>query len=119
MPYAPKHPCGYPGCTDLVEAGNGRCERHRVQERQDLDRRRGSAAARGYGSKWRAARKEFLRQNPLCAKCCALGILRAATVVDHVIPHKGDSKLFWLQSNWQPLCKRCHDRKTVLDGRWN
>ena len=33
----------------------------------------------------------------------------AATVVDHIIPHKGDSDLFWDESNWQSLCKRCHD----------
>lgn len=33
----------------------------------------------------------------------------AATVVDHVIPHKGDLGLFWDLTNWQPLCKLCHD----------
>jgi 5-methylcytosine-specific restriction enzyme A len=118
MPYAPRHPCGHPGCAALIEAGNGRCAMHRIQERQELDRRRGSSTARGYGSTWRTARKEFLRQNPLCIKCYSLGILKTATVVDHIIPHKGDSRLFWDQSNWQVLCKRCHDKKTVLDGRW-
>jgi len=35
-----------------------------------------------------------------------------ATVVDHVIPHRGDEALFWDRSNWRPLCKRCHDQKT-------
>ena len=34
------------------------------------------------------------------------------TVVDHIVPHRGDQKLFWDKSNWQPLCKACHDRKT-------
>jgi|WetSurSiteA1Bulk_404760.scaffolds.fasta_scaffold03041_4 5-methylcytosine-specific restriction enzyme A len=118
MPYAPKHPCGYPGCAALIEAGNSRCEKHRIQERRELDRQRGSATARGYGSKWRKASKEFLSQHPLCTKCYAMGILRSATVVDHVVPHKGDFKLFWDRTNWQPLCKRCHDKKTVMDGRW-
>lgn len=33
----------------------------------------------------------------------------AATVVDHITPHKGDSALFWDKANWQSLCKRCHD----------
>ncbi|WP_456297628.1 HNH endonuclease signature motif containing protein [Kineothrix alysoides] len=37
-----------------------------------------------------------------------------ATVVDHVIPHRGDPILFWDKRNWQPLCKTCHDKKT-----WN
>ena len=35
-----------------------------------------------------------------------------ATVVDHIVPHRGDKKLFWDQSNWQPLCKEHHDKKT-------
>jgi 5-methylcytosine-specific restriction protein A len=45
--------------------------------------------------------------------------LTAATVVDHILAHKGDAGLFWKQSNWQALCRRCHNRKTaVSDGRW-
>ena len=35
-----------------------------------------------------------------------------ATVVDHVVPHRGDEQLFWDRSNWRALCKRCHDQKT-------
>ena len=33
-------------------------------------------------------------------------------VIDHIIPHRGDPILFWDRSNWQPLCKDCHDHKT-------
>ncbi|WP_295219971.1 HNH endonuclease signature motif containing protein, partial [Ruminococcus sp.] len=36
----------------------------------------------------------------------------AATVVDHIIPHRGDPHLMWDESNWQALCKSCHDWKT-------
>ena len=118
MPYAPKHPCNYPGCAVLVDAGNSKCEKHRIQERRELDSLRDSSAARGYGFRWRVARKAFLGQNPLCVKCYTAGILRAATVIDHIIPHKGEMELFWDKSNWQALCKRCHDQKTVSDGRW-
>jgi 5-methylcytosine-specific restriction protein A len=44
----------------------------------------------------------------------------AATVVDHVIPHKGDKALFWDESNWQPMCAPCHSSKTVKEdmGKW-
>ncbi|TIX74642.1 MAG: HNH endonuclease, partial [Mesorhizobium sp.] len=31
-----------------------------------------------------------------------------ANVVDHVKPHRGDMRLFWSRSNWQPLCTPCH-----------
>jgi len=116
-PFAPKHPCGYPGCTTLTDSA--RCDRHRKQEQREYDMRRGTPAARGYGYKWRIASKAFLAQNPLCRECLKKGRLVAATEVDHVIPHKGDLALFWNRDNWQSLCRRCHSRKTALtDGRW-
>lgn len=73
---------------------------------------RETAAERGYDSKWRDARSRFLRKHPLCAGCMKAGKLMPATVVDHIIPHRGDQVLFWNKENWQPLCKDCHDRKT-------
>ena len=73
---------------------------------------RGGAEARGYDSRWRKARAAFLQRNPLCNECMKHGRLTPATVVDHVIPHRGDQKLFWDEDNWQALCKSCHDRKT-------
>jgi len=38
-----------------------------------------------------------------------------ATVVDHVIPHRGNQDIFWDQSNWQAMSKPCHDSKTALE----
>lgn len=34
---------------------------------------------------------------------------RRHLVVDHVIAHKGDQRLFWDRSNWQVLCPDDHD----------
>ena len=73
---------------------------------------RGNAAARGYDAKWREARKLFLQRNPLCQNCLKNGKVTPATVVDHIVPHRGDPILFWDQENWQALCKSCHDSKT-------
>ena len=70
------------------------------------------AGRRGYGSRWQRESKAFLQTHPLCVRCFARGKYVKATVVDHIVPHRGDQKLFWDRSNWQPLCKRCHDRKT-------
>lgn len=53
-----------------------------------------------------------MQEQPLCVLCQRLGRIEAATVVDHVVPHRGDELLFWDAGNWQPLCKRCHDTKT-------
>jgi 5-methylcytosine-specific restriction protein A len=47
------------------------------------------------------------------------GVVRAANVVDHIVPHKGDQALFWDKNNWQSLCKPHHDAKTAReDGGW-
>lgn len=77
--------------------------------------KRPSAAKRGYGRPWQKASKEFLRRRPICAQCRKDGRTTAAAVVDHKTPHKGDQRLFWDVSNWQPLCKRCHDVKTARE----
>ena len=76
------------------------------------DALRGGAATRGYDSRWREARKLYLQRHPLCVKCLEERKKPLATVVDHVVPHRGDKKLFCDQSNWQPLCKEHHDKKT-------
>lgn len=62
-----------------------------------------------YGSRWRAARSTFLKSNPFCIVCKNDRIITAATVVDHIVPHKGDLELFWDTTNWQPMCKTHHD----------
>jgi 5-methylcytosine-specific restriction enzyme A len=67
-----------------------------------------TTAERGYGGKWQRERLVFLQKNPLCVFCIALGVIEAATVVDHKIPHLGDQKLFWDRKNWQGLCTPCH-----------
>ena len=76
------------------------------------DHMRGGAAERGYDGRWRKARIAFLQRNPLCVECMRKGVLTPATVVDHIIPHRGDKDLFWNEENWQALCTSCHDRKT-------
>jgi 5-methylcytosine-specific restriction enzyme A len=89
-----------------------------AEVKRELDRQRPSATQRGYDARWRKARARYLAEHPLCASCQAEGRLTPATVVDHIVPHRGDTRLFWDETNWAVLCKRCHDRKTVRDGRW-
>jgi 5-methylcytosine-specific restriction enzyme A len=89
-----------------------------AEVKRELDRQRPGAAQRGYDGRWRKARARYLAEHPLCASCQAEGRLTRATVVDHVVPHRGDARLFWDETNWQALCKPCHDAKTVRDGRW-
>ena len=113
---ASKRPCSWPGCGTLTEGG--RCDKHRHAAGKEYDRLRGSAASRMYDRRWQAASKDFLRRHPLC-QCpeCGEGRIRvtAATLVDHIRPHKGDVDLFGKESNWQAMAKPCHDRKTATE----
>lgn len=133
MPKSAPSPCRHRGCSVLVRDGSGYCDAHRKVMRREVDDRRGTAASRGYDSRWVKARATFLRQRPLCEcdDCRAAGLAVAATVVDHIVPHRlkaalesGDpdriaqaQSLFWDTSNWMPMSKPCHDRKTArVDG---
>ena len=108
MPTKPKVPCKHPGCPELVPSGTKYCEAHRALHPEEVR----SAASRGYGSAWQKASRQFLQAHPLCEECMKQGKYVKATVVDHVVPHRGDEELFWDRSNWRALCKRCHDKKT-------
>ena len=105
MPYKPIMLCRHPGCAALVPAGQKYCEEHKPLHSKP-------AAERGYGYNWWKASKEFLVRHLMCMKCRDKGNLMKATVVDHIIPYRGDQKLFWDQNNWQSLCKKHHDQKT-------
>jgi len=50
-----------------------------------------------------------LLKAPLCAFCLRDGRTTAATIADHIKPHKGVIELFYDEKNLQSLCKACHD----------
>jgi 5-methylcytosine-specific restriction endonuclease McrA len=64
---------------------------------------------RGYNKQWERARLAYLKQHPLCVMCSEQGRVVAASVVDHIKPHKGDTSLFWNKNNWQSLCSTHHN----------
>lgn len=112
MPKKPKRPCSHPGCPELTSGSY--CDKHSSL----IINKRESAEKRGYDSKWRIARKLYLSSHPLCVSCLKNKKMVKASVVDHIVPHRGNKELFWDGSNWQALCKRCHDRKTMTADRW-
>jgi 5-methylcytosine-specific restriction endonuclease McrA len=53
----------------------------------------------------------FKRDRYTCQ--CGCGLIEGNTsllVCDHKIPHRGDERLFWDETNLQTLLKSCHDR---------
>lgn len=113
MPKKLPSPCSYPMCPELTTERF--CSTHKKDYAKRRDQYRGSSAERGYDARWRKARRWFLARNPLCMDCNHQGLLKEATVVDHITPHKGNHRLFWDEDNWQPLCKKHHDQKTVRE----
>lgn len=105
MPVSPPKHCprfGHPAYR------GSRCPLCQKASQQAAEARRPNARQRGYTYEWQKAAKAFLSQpgNDRCVECNA-----PASVVDHRIAHKGDQRLFWDRSNWQPMCKRCNTRK--------
>ena len=88
-------------------------QRERAEVRREADQRRGSARERGYTSAWDKASKGHLERSPLCIYCLmgAWGDAprtTAATLVDHLIPHRGDQAVFWTRRDWISSCAPCH-----------
>jgi len=107
VPYAPaKHcPAGHPAYT------GSRCPRCASIGRAKADLKRPSARQRGYDSKWEKESKAFLALPG--NQWCACGCGKLADMVDHRIAAKGDQKLFWSRSNWQPMARACNTRKAI------
>lgn len=105
-----KRPCSFTQCGGYAQDGSTFCEAHQKQ----------GARARIWNKRlvpsnriFRWMRKAYLAQHPICNQCKR----EAASILDHVIPHRGINALFWDQSNWQALCLRCHGIKTAHETR--
>ena len=103
----------YPPCQ--TKCAGSYCDDHPRPRRKE--NYRGSSSARGYDRRWRKARLRHLQNEPLCRICKKTNRITEATVVDHIIPHRGNQALFWDRENWQSLCETCHNRKTATEDR--
>ena len=117
MPTRPKKYCAFPRCHQVLPGGQTYCEAHKKRVGKSYEATRETAVRRGYTHRWNKARKVFLSAHPLCAYCLKEGRTVQARVVDHIIPHRGDDNLFWDESNWQPLCVGCHNRKSAHEKK--
>ena len=90
-----------------------------AEVKRELDRQRPSAARRGYDGRWRRARSPVSGGAPAVRPLSGRGPpdrrRRWSTTWCRIEATSGCSGT---RTNWQALCKRCHDAKTVRDGRW-
>jgi 5-methylcytosine-specific restriction enzyme A len=101
MATAPLRACRFPGCPTL-----GPCELHPMRRLFEPWRKW------FYTARWRYLRKAVLDADPLCVSCRLELRAEPATEVDHIEPHRGDARLFWMRSNLQGLCSTHHAEKT-------
>ena len=104
-------PCKAPMCNQYASK-RGYCNSHQPQRsfRLDWSDNYNKAA-------WIKMRRWALNRNPLCMRCSYYNITREAIDVDHIVPHKGDSKLFNDYDNIQTLCHSCHSWKTSQEKK--
>ena len=91
------------------------------RQANDLARKTAKPWRRLYGTaRWQRLRAEQLAREPLCRMCAEAGRVTAATVCDHVDPHRGDEAKFWA-GPFQSLCDaapwRCHSRAKQREER--
>jgi len=108
MPNAPKKPCAYGGCPNLVD--HGYCEIHKAAASHVVDQHREWQSL--YNTRlWRRISQRQLTKEPWCAECLRANIYTPATECDHINPHRGDKEKFF-KGPFQSLCKPCHSKKT-------
>jgi len=85
-----------------------------VGDRQAFDRNRDAQLWRRWykTARWQKLRMAVLVRDLFTCQWPGCGRIEADTsqlVADHVVPHRGDERLFWDDGNLQCLCKPCHD----------
>ena len=110
--------CKKSGCGRTALPGKDYCGKHlncaqAAQNRKIFTKRGKSSEWHNLyqTAEWRRRSKAFLKKYPVCFICGA-----PATISDHIIPHRGDLTLFYDESNLQPMCQRCHSRKTMKEN---
>jgi 5-methylcytosine-specific restriction protein A len=71
------------------------------------------------GRPYRRARQAWFDSeatNRLCAECLKQGKTTEATELDHIQRAADRPDLFDDPSNWQPLCRECHEAKTAREN---
>jgi len=79
MPTRVATPCLTPRCP-AVAGRSGLCAGHA----RSYERRRGTAAQRGYGWSWQVRRRRILARDPICRH--ESGCTEPSVEVDHIIP---------------------------------
>jgi 5-methylcytosine-specific restriction endonuclease McrA len=95
--------------------------RRQVTKEREARRTRAREGALENTARWQKMRRLFRADavNALCVCCKANSLVKAAELVDHIVPHEEDLALCFDQDNLQALCKPCHDTiKRPIEAAW-
>ena len=94
-------------------------QQSRAMQKRDYDRarRRDAPWRRWYSLRiWRDIRATQLTREPCCERHKARGEVMLATVVHHLVPHRGDWQRF-ITGPFESLCSACHDSEAQAEER--
>lgn len=106
--------CNYPGCNEFTIPHSIYCSKHKEhsnKKRIAFRNAKRSNEAFYNTSEWRKLKKKHLKENNYCVWCGSNNDLS----VDHIIPPRGNTDLFFNENNLQTLCKNCHRIKTTQE----
>lgn len=111
------HPCGQPGCSELVTNG-ARCPQHTKEAWDERNARPEIREDKRFydSALWRKLRLHVLKHEPYCRECASRGEVGLAVVVDHIRPLRSGGSRTSL-SNLQPLCQKDHNAKRSKESR--
>lgn len=113
----PPRVCSRPGCGVLTNEIDGRCPEHKrkpfeglhgKEKRREYNRDQPESNRFYKTPAWQKMRASVLSKKPLCVECERTGIVKVATLVDHIIPYRKRPDLGLIRDNLRPLCHRCH-----------
>ena len=111
-----KAACNWPGCPEVIKAGERFCQehwkKHWAKQTKSRNTKEGKKDNRFYSSqRWRNLRKRVLSDEPFCRHCKEKGIIQESQEVDHIDGDRTNNS----RSNLQGLCKSCHSAKTIKE----
>lgn len=113
MPYKPKHPCAYPGCSELSTGQY--CEKHKKRAQQLYNiYERDPIIKKKYKGAWKRIRDRYMAAHPLCEDCQKENKYIPAEEVHHVLPLSCGGTHD--DSNLCALCRSCHNKRHIALG---
>lgn len=105
MPYKPKKPCTYSGCSKLTTGGP--CPEHKRKINRQYDKLRDESPERQFlhSTQWRAIREMKLAQDPLCERCLKDNLTVAAILVHHKDRNQRNNE----PENLESCCQMHHE----------